>query len=105
MFIYTQHFSIGTAELRMETGRWVALGREHRICAQCCSGEVENVEHFILRCGQLIRERNNAVETHCYVTDSKRVNFLSEYVARRLNTPGRFGHAGLRHLKKLIEYR
>ena len=89
----------------METGRWVALGREDRICAQCCLGEVENVEHFILRCGQLMRERNNAVEAHCNVTNSKRVNFLSGYVARRLNTPGRFDHAGLRQLKKLIKYR
>ena len=47
----------GTAELRVETGRWVGLEREDRICGQCCSGEVENVEHFILRCGKLTRER------------------------------------------------
>ena len=40
----------GTAELRVETGRWVGMRREERICVQCCLGEVENVEHFILRC-------------------------------------------------------
>ena len=32
-----------------------------RICAQCCLGEVENVEQFILRCGKLMREREREV--------------------------------------------
>ena len=47
----------GTAELRVESGRWVGLKREERICSQCGSGEVEDVEHFLLRCGGLEGER------------------------------------------------
>ena len=39
----------GIAELRVESGRWVGLSREDRICTQCDSGEVEDVEHFLLR--------------------------------------------------------
>ncbi len=31
----------GTAELRIETGRWRGLIREERICKNCRSGEVE----------------------------------------------------------------
>ena len=48
----------GTAELRLETGRWVGLRREDRVCAHCSLGEVEDVEHFVSRCGKLARERD-----------------------------------------------
>ena len=41
---------VGTVVLRVESGRWVGLSREDRICAQCGSGEVEDVEHFLFRC-------------------------------------------------------
>ena len=47
----------GTAELKVETGRWIGLEREDRICGQCGLREVENVEHFVLRCDGLVRER------------------------------------------------
>ena len=30
----------GMAELRVESGRWVGLSKEDRICTQCGSGEV-----------------------------------------------------------------
>ena len=46
----------GTAELRVETGRWIGQEREDRICAQCGLREVENVEQFVLRCDGLVRE-------------------------------------------------
>ena len=36
----------GTAELRIETGRWCGLRRDERICKMCDEGEMENVEHF-----------------------------------------------------------
>ena len=38
----------GTAAFQIETGRWVA--REERVCKECESGEVEDVEHWLLRC-------------------------------------------------------
>ena len=47
----------GTAELRVESGRWVGLSREDRSCTQCGSGEVEDVEHFLLRCNRMASER------------------------------------------------
>ena len=48
----------GTAELRVETGRWNGLKKEERICKQCTMGEVANEEHFLLRCeGMQRRER------------------------------------------------
>ena len=47
----------GTAELKVETGRWIGLEREDRICGQCGLREVENVEHFVLRCDGLVREK------------------------------------------------
>ena len=50
-----------TTELRLETGRWIGSRREDRICTQCCLGEVEDVEHFVLRCGKLAREREELV--------------------------------------------
>ena len=36
----------GTAELRVETGRWCGLRRDERVCKMCDRGEVEDVEHF-----------------------------------------------------------
>ena len=39
----------GTVELWVEISRWVEMKWEDRICAQCNSGEVEDVEHFLLR--------------------------------------------------------
>ena len=46
----------GIAELRVETGRWIGLEREDRLCGQYGLREVENVEHFVLRCDGLVRE-------------------------------------------------
>ena len=47
----------GTAELRIETGRWCGLRRDERICTMCDSGEVEDVDHFLLHCTSLVEER------------------------------------------------
>ena len=45
----------------LETGRWVGLKQEERICAQCCSAEVEDVEHFPLKCSSVDRQRERGV--------------------------------------------
>ena len=45
---------VGTAELRVGTGRWFGLKREDRIGGQCGLREVENVEHFVLLCDGLV---------------------------------------------------
>ena len=58
----------GTAELRVETGRWIGLKREDRICGQCGLREVENVEHFVLRCSGLVREREVLMKRMAEVT-------------------------------------
>ncbi len=36
----------GTAELRIETGRWCGLRRNEQICKMCDEREVEDAEHF-----------------------------------------------------------
>ena len=45
------------APLRMETGRWGGLKREDRLCKQCKLEEVEDEEHFMLRCEGWTQER------------------------------------------------
>ena len=52
----------GTAELQVEVGRWRGLKREERKCAECDSGEVEDVKHFLMRCKSLNREREELME-------------------------------------------
>ena len=52
----------GTAELQVEVGRWRGLKREERKCTECDSGEVEDVEHFLIRCKALNREREELME-------------------------------------------
>ena len=52
----------GTVELMVETGRWIGLKREDRICGRCGLMEVENVDHFVLRCDGLVREKEVLME-------------------------------------------
>ena len=40
----------GTARLDIEMGRWLGVSREERVCRNCQSGEVEDVEHWVMRC-------------------------------------------------------
>jgi hypothetical protein len=42
----------GVAKLRVETGRWVGLQREQRVCEYCNSGEVEEEVHMMTRCSK-----------------------------------------------------
>ena len=50
------------AELRIETGRWRGLERQERICKCCESGEVEDVEHLVMRCAHVKEERGELME-------------------------------------------
>ena len=47
----------GTAELRIEIGRWCGFERQERICKSCESGKVENVEHLVMRCAHVKEKR------------------------------------------------
>ena len=40
----------GTAAFQIEKGRWRGVVREERVCKECGKGEVEDVEHWLLRC-------------------------------------------------------
>ena len=52
----------GTPELQVEMGRWRGLRREDRKCAECGSGKVEDVKHFLMRCEAWNRERKELIE-------------------------------------------
>ena len=52
----------GTAELRIETERWCDLERQERIRKCCKSGEVEVVEHLVMRCADVKEERGKLKE-------------------------------------------
>ena len=54
--------------MRAETGRWIGLKREDRICGQGRLREVENVEHLVLRCDGLVREREVLMKRTAEVT-------------------------------------
>ena len=47
----------GTAELGIDIGRWHGLRREDRVCKECGNGEVEDTEHFVIRCAYVVKER------------------------------------------------
>ena len=40
----------GTARLEVEMGRWWSVSREERVCRNCQRGEVEDVDHMVMRC-------------------------------------------------------
>ena len=54
----------GTAELRIETGRWCGLRRDERICKMCDEREVEDVEHFLLHCNGMAEERKEMMRVY-----------------------------------------
>ena len=80
---------MGTAELRVQSVDGIGLKREDRICGQCSLREVEDVEHLVLKCGGLVREREVLM---------KRIAEVTVGVDER-------GDEGCRHLKagKAIE--
>ncbi len=43
-------FRSGILCLRIEKGRWVAIGEEDRLCYLCDLNEIENEVHFALYC-------------------------------------------------------
>ena len=47
----------GTAELGIEIGRWHGLRREDRVCKEYGNGEVEDTEHFVMRCAYVVKKR------------------------------------------------
>ena len=40
----------GTAYFRIETGRWRQIPRELRVCRECSSGDIEDLNHWLLHC-------------------------------------------------------
>ena len=40
----------GMAAFQIETERWWGVAREERVCKECESGEIEDAEHWLLRC-------------------------------------------------------
>ena len=48
----------GMAELGIEVGRWHGVRREARVCKECGDGEVEDIDHFVMRCKYLAEERS-----------------------------------------------
>ena len=53
----------GTAALEVETGSWRGVSREGGVCRNCRSEEVENVEHWLLRCTGMAEEREKLIMT------------------------------------------
>ena len=45
-------FRLGMLHLRIETGRFIRLLPEERLCLVCNGGEVEDETHFLLRCNK-----------------------------------------------------
>ena len=51
----------GILPLRIETGRYINLKVEERICQQCDSEDTEDEMHFLFSCDLYVNERNNFV--------------------------------------------
>ena len=47
----------GTAPLQIETGRYIGLPAEERICRSCNTGQVEDEQHFCIECPALEEAR------------------------------------------------
>ena len=78
----------GTAGLEVEIGRWRGVSREERVCKNCQSGEVEDVEHLLMRCSSVADEREKLVRLMREkvewqnLEDSGRVTAVLSYACR-----------------------
>ena len=52
-------FRLGILHLRVETGRFLRIPPEDRVCLMCNSGEVEDESHFLLVCSRYEQYRQN----------------------------------------------
>ena len=78
-----------TAGLETEKGRWRGVSREERLCKNCQSGEVKDVEHFLLRCNSMVEEREklmwlmkDKVVEWQHMEDGERVTEVLDYACR-----------------------
>ena len=51
----------GSAPLQIETGRWKAVPREERLRRECEMNEVEDCDHWLLRCSRWDIERRYGI--------------------------------------------
>ena len=79
----------GTAGLKVKTGRWQGVSREERVCKNCQSEEVEDVEHLLMRCSSVADEREKLVRLMREkvvgwqnLEDSERVTAVLSYACR-----------------------
>ena len=46
----------------MQVGRWRVLKRKEKKCSDCDGGEMEDVKHFLMRCKEWNREREELMD-------------------------------------------
>ena len=74
----------GTAGLEVETGRWQGVSGEERLCKNCQSEEVEDVEHLLMRCSvadereKLVRLMREKVVVWQNLEDSESCNSVEQ---------------------------
>ena len=75
----------GTNILRIETGRWKQENKDERKCKFCSSDEIEDEEHFLMKCHAYHDLRDCFFEKICNMTQGKVIpyyqqkNFFFEY--------------------------
>ena len=78
----------GTLPLEVEKGRWRNVPLPQRICKQCDLGEVEDLDHFVLKCPFNNNERNLYLDgelnvVNC-VSNSNCVKALAKFISSSL---------------------
>ena len=83
----------GTIGLWIESGRWRGEPRERRICQSCNSNEIEDTEHWLIRCSTLNLWRQSVFESLEYhvsefrfLSDEDKQIFYSTWPARKLQS-------------------
>ena len=75
----------GAVAFQIETGRWWGVAREERVCKQCRSGEVKDVEHCLLGCAAWKTHRGPLlaiVQEHQEVDHDNLAAFLLSFACR-----------------------
>ncbi len=69
---------VGTNPLRIEKGRWKGEKIEDRKCMICLNGEVEDEQHFMMKCNAYTDLRDSCFEKICNITKGSQIPYHYE---------------------------
>ena len=90
----------GTLHLEIEKGRWRGIPREQRMCKKCNCGDMEDLEHLLIKCAAHNAQRSKLIDyiatkvqvapnisVNLMLTDSRIYKYVANFIIDCLSIP------------------